>query len=467
MKRMRWYDYITYNIYWLGLSMSSGSLTPIILPFLVAKFVGEAAKGTYLGFLRSAGLIVAILVQPAAGLLSDRSTLRWGRRRPFIFIGTVFDLVFLVIIGLAGNYWLLFAAVLLMQVSSNVAHGALQGIIPDLVPEEQRGRASGVKAVMELLPVILASLTAGRLVGAGNVWGAILVVMAFFVITMLITVVAVHEEPLREKPKEPLSPALMRIALLTAIFAVVTTAFGGLVGAVGKVLSGKGIAQLIAVGLAGLIAMAGAIIVGVWWSARVGIGEGAHKYPSFTWWVINRLLYLAAVGSIEGFALYFLQDVVGVPNPPKATGDLMMVVGIFLLLAALPSGWLSDRLGRKPLVALAGVVAAVGTFLLLFAQNMTMVTISGVIIGLSAGIFMTVNWALGTDLVPATEAGLYLGVSNLAGAGAGIVGAGIGGPMADFFNAYRSGLGYLVIFGIYGALFILSTVTLLKVQAKR
>ncbi|MGB9880177.1 MAG: MFS transporter, partial [Anaerolineae bacterium] len=262
-------------------------------------------------------------------------------------------------------------------------------------------------------------------------------------------------------------PALMRIALLTAIFAVVTTAFGGLVGAVGKVLSGKGIAQLIAVGLAGLIAMAGAIIVGVWWSARVGIGEGAHKYPSFTWWVINRLLYLAAVGSIEGFALYFLQDVVGVPNPPKATGDLMMVVGIFLLLAALPSGWLSDRLGRKPLVALAGVVAAVGTFLLLFAQNMTMVTISGVIIGLSAGIFMTVNWALGTDLVPATEAGLYLGVSNLAGAGAGIVGAGIGGPMADFFNAYRSGLGYLVIFGIYGALFVLSAVTLLKVQAKR
>ncbi|MGQ9492417.1 MAG: MFS transporter [Anaerolineae bacterium] len=467
MKRMRWYDYITYNIYWLGLSMSSGSLTPIILPFLVAKFVGEALKGTYLGFLRSAGLIVAILVQPAAGLLSDRSTLRWGRRRPFIFIGTVFDLVFLAIIGLAGNYWLLFVAVLLMQVSSNVAHGALQGIIPDLVPEEQRGRASGVKAVMELLPVILASLTAGRLVGAGNVWGAILVVMAFFVITMLITVVTVHEEPLREKPKEPLSPALMRIVLLTAIFAVVTTAFGGLVGAVGKMLSGRGVAQLVAVGMAGLLAMAGAIIVGVWWSARVGIGEGAQRYPSFTWWVINRLLYLAAVGSIEGFALYFLQDVVGVPNPPKATGDLMMMVGIFLLLSALPSGWLSDRLGRKPLVVLAGVVAAIGTFLLLLAKDMTMVTISGVIIGLSAGIFMTVNWALGTDLVPATEAGLYLGVSNLAGAGAGIVGAGIGGPMADFFNAYQSGLGYFVIFGIYGALFILSAVTLLKVKAQR
>jgi len=169
MKRMRWYDYITYNIYWLGLNMATGSLTPIILPFLVAGFVGDAVKGTYLGMLRSAGLIVAIIVQPMAGLLSDRSTLRWGRRRPFIFVGTVLDLVFLAVIGLSGNYWLLFAAVLLLQFSSNVAHGALQGIIPDLVPEDQRGRASGVKAVMELLPIILVGFTTGPLVGAGNV----------------------------------------------------------------------------------------------------------------------------------------------------------------------------------------------------------------------------------------------------------------------------------------------------------
>jgi MFS family permease len=467
MKRMRWYDYITYNIYWLGLNMSSGSLTPIILPVLVAQFVGEATKGTYLGVLRSAGLIVAILVQPAAGLLSDRSTLRWGRRRPFIFIGALLSIVFLALIGVSGTYWLLFAAVLLMQFSSNIAHGALQGIIPDLVPADQRGRASGVKAMMELLPVVLVAFTTGKMVGNGNVWGAILVIMAFFLITMLITMFTVREEPLKEKITTPLGPPLLRIVLLTAIFTVVTTVFGGLVAFVGRLLAGRGTAQLVAVGVAGLVAMAGAIVIGVWWSARVGIGQGARKYPSFTWWVINRLLYLAAVGSIQGFALYFLQDVLNVPNAAKATANLMMVVGISTLLSALPSGWLSDKFGRKPLVVLSGIVAALGTFLLFFAHGMTMVMVCGVIIGLSVGIFMTVNWALGTDLVPATEAGLYLGVSNLAGAGAGVVGAGIGGPMADFFNAYQRGLGYLVIFAIYGALFILSSITLAKVKVSR
>ncbi len=467
MKRMRWYDYVTYNIYWLGLNMSSGSLTPIILPVLVAQFVGEATKGTYLGVLRSAGLIVAILVQPAAGMLSDRSTLRWGKRRPFILIGTLGNIVVLALIGISGSYWLLFAAILLMQFSSNVAHGALQGVIPDLVPADQRGRASGVKAMMELLPVVLVAFTTGKMVGAGNMWGAILVLMASFLITMSIMMFAVREEPLKEKITTPLGPPLLRILLLTAIFTVVTTVFGGLVAFVGRLLAGRGTAQLVAVAIAGLVAMAGAIVIGVWWSTRVGIGEGARKNRSFTWWVINRLLYLAAVGSIQGFALYFLQDVLNVPNAAKATANLMMVVGISTLLSALPSGWLSDKFGRKPLVVLSGIVAALGTFLLFFAQGMTMVMVCGIIIGLSVGIFMTVNWALGTDLVPATEAGLYLGVSNLAGAGAGVVGAGIGGPMADFFNASQRGLGYLVIFAIYGALFVLSSITLLKVETSK
>lgn len=464
MRKLRWFDYITINIYWLGLNMVSGSLTPIILPYLVALFVGEEVKGTALGTLRSAGLAIAILVQPAAGLLSDRSKLRWGRRRPYIFIGTVLDLLFLTLMGLAGGYWFLFASVLLLQFSSNVVQGPLQALIPDLVPEEQRGRASGVKALMELLPVIITAFTTAKLIGAGRVWEALLLIMGSLLLTMLITLFFVHEEPLTEEIEEPLSPRLVRIALLTIIFVVVTAVAGGLVGLVGRLAGGMGVIQLVAVGLAGLAAMAGAIILGVWWSARVGIGEGTRQYPSFTWWVVNRLLYLAAVGSIQSFALYFLQDVLHVPNAPAAVGNLMMIVGVFTLLAALPSGWLADRFGRKPLVAWAGVVGALGTFMLFLSHTMPMVTVSGIIIGLSAGIFMTTNWALGTDLVPPAEAGRYLGVSNLAGAGAGIVGAGIGGPMADFFNAYQKGLGYLVIFAIYGALFLLSVVTLLKVR---
>ena len=76
---------------------------------------------------------------------------------------------------------------------------------------------------------------------------------------------------------------------------------------------------------------------------------------------------------------------------------------------------------------------------------------------------MAVNWALGTDLAPKKDAGRYLGISNLAGAGAGIVGAGIGGPMADFFNTLQPGLGYIIIFAIYGGLFLISAAVIHRI----
>ncbi len=474
MRRLRAIDYITVNIYWLGLNFVTGSLTPIILPYLVGRFapvqvVGLISmdKNAALGILRSAGLIVAMLIQPLAGLFSDRSSSRWGRRRPFIVAGTTLDLVFLTLVALSGNYWMLFIAVLFLQFSSNIAHGALQGLIPDLVPQDQRGRTSGVKAFMELLPVILLPLLGiGVLVDQGRIWAALLVVIIALLVTMLLTM-TVREEPRREKPEMPIKPRVARIVLLTLIFAVATSVFGGLVGFVGRLLMGRGVLQLVAVGLAGLVAMAGAIIVGVWLSARVGIGEGARRHSSFVWWVVNRLLFFAAVSSIQGFAQYFLQDVLEIPNPAQATTVLIAVLGVFTVIAALGGGFLADRFGRRRLLILTGVIAGAGTFLLVFSANLFMVYFSGFFIGVASGVFVTTNWALGTDLVPPEEAGRYLGISNLAGAGAGVVGAGIGGPLADFFNLSSPGLGYLVIFAIYGVCFLLSSVTLLKVREPR
>ena len=80
---------------------------------------------------------------------------------------------------------------------------------------------------------------------------------------------------------------------------------------------------------------------------------------------------------------------------------------------------------------------------------------------------MTPNWAMGTSLVPPEEAGRYLGISNLAGAGAGMIGAGIGGPVADYLNLSTPGLGYFAIFTAYTILFALSTVSLRFVRQKK
>jgi Na+/melibiose symporter-like transporter len=172
-KSLPWFELIAINLFWLGLNLRNNAVGTIFMPYLVDRFVNEGIRNSALGGMRTAGLVIAMLAQPAMGLLSDRSTSRYGRRRPFLLAGVMLDLVFLAWIALAGNFWSLLAAVLFLQFSSNVSHGPLQALIPDLVPEAQRGRASAVKAIFELLPVVLLGLTIAPLVGAGQFGWAI------------------------------------------------------------------------------------------------------------------------------------------------------------------------------------------------------------------------------------------------------------------------------------------------------
>jgi MFS family permease len=186
---------------------------------------------------------------------------------------------------------------------------------------------------------------------------------------------------------------------------------------------------------------------------------------SFTWWVVNRLMFLVALTSLQRFAPYFLMSTFHISREAGTAkyGNLIMLVGVFTLVSALPAGWLSDRFGRKRLISYSGVIAAVGTAVLLVSiwiPNDLIIYAAGLIIGLGTGLFNSINWALGTDLVPKAEAGRYLGIQNLAGAGAGMIGMMVGGPMADLINAYQPGLGYFAIFGCYAILFLLSIIFL-------
>jgi len=462
----RWYDYITINIYWLGLTTISQS-NGLIIPLLVQKFVGPEQQGTAFGRLRLYTLMVALLVQALMGMLSDRSTLRWGRRRPFILVGTLFNMGCILAIGGSPGYWFLFGAVVLSQIASNIAHGAEQGLIPDLVPEDRRGRFSGVKSIMELLPVIIVAFTVGKLVATGQMWAAILVAIGILFLSMAITMF-VREAPLREPPGRLDWEPFGRLVAMTLVFMVIILGLGEIVKGIGRLLSNVSAVPtlLIVMGGIGLLAMATAVIVGVWASVRISIGgKDARQYPSFTWWVVNRLAFLIGATNLSGFAVYFLQAQLGLKGEAAAgpASQLMMVVGILILLCALPSGWLADRIGRKRMLALSGLAAALGTLVLVLAPNMNVIYVGGSIVGAATGVFFTANWALGTDLVPKEEAGRYLGISNLAGAGAGAVGSYIGGPIADYFTVHVPqipGLGYLLIFAVYGALFLLSAIVL-------
>jgi len=469
LDEVHWYDYITININWFALTTRSQVLTPLVIPLLVQQFVGDATKGAAVGTLRLWALMAALLFQSLMGILTDRNTSHFGRRRPFIVIGTLGEIVIFMLIGFSAGldgmtgYWVLFGLFLLSMLTSNTSQAATQPLISDLVPDEKKGLFSGIKAALELpIPLIFVSFVVGRLISLGNLWGALFALSGVLIVCMTISLF-VREKPLRVDPPPIDWRPFLRLLAMTAAFTALILLIGFLVNlAIEFSRSLSPLGQSLTIGAVGLTGMVVAIGLGVWVSARIGLGEALKEKPSFRWWVINRLAFLVGANNLASFMVFFLQEKFPAFQAEKAAGPaarIIMFVGIFILITAIPSGWLSDRFGKKPLIVAAGLLAVVGTIVVVLAPSLEVIFVGACLIGAGVGFFYAANWALGTEIVPSGMAGRFFGVANLAGAGAGAVGAYIGGPIADANS-------FVLLMSIYGGVMLLSIFALLGVKGE-
>lgn len=409
-------DYFKITLLVFAITALWQSLHGFILPVRILDFVPEAQKNTYLGLITFTGLILGMFAQPIAGALSDRSRFKWGRRRPFILFGMSAVILLLIGIGAAPFYAVLFASYCLMQVASNTAQGPYQAFIPELVPPGKRGLASGVKNLLEILGGVvfagISSVLIGRYSqGQGSYWlwinlGLLGAVLA---LATIVTVTWIKENPPDiHREKKP------------------------------------------------------------FWASAFGVFhiDLTHHHP-FVWFLVSRLLVFAAFTTIQQFALYFFKDVVGVTDPAAASFRFLVVSVIGMLLAAFPSGWLSDRIGRKPIAIGAALVGALAVLLILFLpKEVNILLLPAALIGVALGAFSSTNWALATDLVVKGEEARYLGLANMATAGGGAL-ARLIGPVMDFANNRVANLGYSVMLLACTAYLIAGALILVKVKTKR
>ncbi len=391
--------------YWFGLSVLWGSVTTIVLPRLVERVVPGAVKTTALSVVAALQALVAILVQPVSGAASDRLVTPWGRRRPLIVVGVTAQLVFLGLLLAAGAYPAILATILLVELASNVAQGPYQGLLPDLVPVGRRGLASGLLGSAQLAGQVVGVAVAGVLAAGGDLSGAIVFAGGAVALGAAATVLGV-DEPAPQAARPPSPGSVVRAVLRPRSWA----------------------------------APARTVLLEVW-------GRDVLERRDYLWLLASRLAILMATGTLQPFVYFYLEDAIGLgAGASAAVAPLAALVAFVAVASAVPGGALTARLGRVRTVLVAALCGAVGSVLFAVAPTYAALFAIAVPFGVAVGVFLSADWALLVDLVPADEAGRYLGLSNTVTAGAGVLAVAVGGPVADLVNRLSPGAGYRAVF---------------------
>lgn len=362
------------SVYWFGINAMWGGYE-IFGQWKVESLVGIGTRGEVMGYLEFAAALVSIIVQPTIGTISDYLTTRWGRRKPFILIGGLLDVVFIYGIATAQTLLVLAAFLLLLSFSSNFAQGPFQGYVPDLVPERQVNTASMLVGLMRLLGVI----TGAALVSSGASTG-------------------------------DYGLPLILIGIIEAALAVLTVVLVR-EGPVAKPRAGRS-----------------------WLSvAREAWGTDVLRERGFLFMTLTRLLFLMGPSVFVNLSLYYVRDSLG-----QTEGDLQiwLTVGIAAIAlgsvaGALPSAWLGGRFGRKRVIWLAMALAAAGIVLVAFAQTPVEALPGLVLLGVGNGAYLAMDWALMTSTIPRVSSGRYMGLANIANSISGPLALVIGGRVLD------------------------------------
>lgn len=394
------------SVFWLALSMLSDGLNVLILPYYLFGISDEGSRATILGLITFVGLVFGMLVQPIAGAASDRWLPRWGRRGT-IGLGVLALLVSLAVFGFSRNIVLVFLGYLLLQGSMNLAQAAQQGFIPDLIPLHLRGRAAGMKGLMDVGGAFLGFLLLGQLLGEGETGLPLLILAVMLVITFLITAVLVRE------PAQPSSARRNPMALADAF--------------------------------------------------KLNLGE--HR--TFVWLVVSRFLFLLGTYAVGRFLLYFVADRLHLAPDPAAeeAGNLLAILTLVTALGAPLTGWAADRFGRMPLMVLGAVLSGVGVFLMIVAIDSIQILLFGGLMALGSAAFAGANWAMTADYVPLNEAARFMALANFGTAGAAAA-AGLLGPLVDWANSISFGTGYSLLFTAAALMFVASALALRKISVE-
>jgi MFS family permease len=429
-KRLTVRDQLVLSIFWFSLNIQNAALFPIVIPLQILLFlppgqVGNAQQALLLGWISAVGAVVSLIMPPVFGMLSDNTRGSWGRRRPYIAAGAVLLIFSALLLAIAGRIVIFVLALMINQVGSNAANASYQALLPDLVPREQRGEASGYMGLMTILGSIGSLGLAAWLLGQVNLTstggdiirhGATL----FYVLTgiallvgALITVIGVHEIPLMPTASKSMRKQESVVLRFRRWF------------------------------------------VSNWITP--------WREYNFRLIFFTRFAVMMGLTLFMTFIEYYFANVAHVTNFVQATAVVALLALFGAICSAFLLGIYSDRVRRAPIVCASTLLMATASFAFVIAPGSFPLWILGILFGVGYGAYTSVDWALAVDAMPqlstvGKDFALWGSSTNLSS----ILAPALGSLIIYLVSFYAAtALGYRLVFAvatlflIYGAIFVL------------
>jgi len=335
-------------------------LTPVTITLAVRiSQIDPIGKGAALGSVLSIGALFAIVSNPIAGRLSDRTKSRFGRRRPWIIGGFIVATAALFMIAWTDKFYIILISWCVAQIGGNATLVALISVVADQIPESHRCRVSSIVGMGAGLGVLAGAFIV-KLVGTSGMQmfaaPAILGLLA-----IIIFVCTFRELPTKVRYDQPLT---------------VNTFLGAL------------------------------------WLNPI-------RYKDFGWAFLSRFLVFFGVATTLSYQVYLLFD--RYKLSPDAIGNTMFIstllTAIFATLSASIGSWLSDKYQkRKIFVLIAALIYAAGIFILIMDVTLTAFYLAAAVLSAGLGCYLAVDNALVVDVLPNKEkdAAKNMGVMNIA-----------------------------------------------------